>query len=233
MAAGVAPAAVDNGVEKGSHNRVTEPTETLMPSLPSLTLVRHGETEWSRTHRHTGRTDLPLEPIGEREAQATAKPLAGLKPALVLSSPLARARKTANLAGFGADKANGLELDPDLMEWDYGDYEGKTTLSIQAERPGWLLFRDGCPNGEDAAQVGARADRIVARARSIDGDVLLFSHGHFSRVLAARWLGLPAEHGRYLILSTAAISVLGHEHAREEPAILRWNDQHHLQAGSS
>ena len=119
-----------------------------MPALPTLTLVRHGETEWSRTHRHTGRTDLPLEPTGEQEARATAKPLAGLQPALVLSSPLARARETANLAGFGSNADFHLEIDPDLMEWDYGDYEGRTTASIQAERPGWLLFRDGCPNGE-------------------------------------------------------------------------------------
>lgn len=204
-----------------------------MPALPTLTLVRHGETEWSRTHRHTGRTDLPLEPAGEQEARATAQPLADLQPALVLSSPLSRARETATLAGFGAETGTELALDPDLMEWDYGDYEGKTTASIQAERPGWLLFRDGCPQGEDAAQVGTRADRIVARVRSVDADVLLFSHGHFCRVLAARWLGLPAEHGRYFTLSTAAISVLGYEHSREEPAILCWNDQHHLQARPS
>lgn len=204
-----------------------------MPALPTLTLVRHGETEWSRTHRHTGRTDLPLELTGEQEARATAKPLACLQPALVLSSPLSRARETARLAGFDPDAGTALELDPDLMEWDYGDYEGRTTASIQAERSGWLIFRDGCPNGEDAAQIGARADRIVARVRSIRGDVLLFSHGHFCRVLAARWLGLPAGHGRYLTLSTAAISVLGYEHALDEPAILRWNDQHHLQPGST
>jgi probable phosphoglycerate mutase len=199
-----------------------------MPDLPTLTLVRHGETEWSRTHRHTGRTDLPLEPAGEQEARATAGPLGRLRPALVLSSPLLRARETASLAGFGRETDSRLELDPDLMEWDYGDYEGRTTASIHTERPGWLLFRDGCPNGEDAAQVGARADRVLARARSVEGDVLLFSHGHFSRVLAARWLGLPAGYGRCFTLSTAAISVLGYEHGRDEPTILRWNDQHHL-----
>ncbi|NEX17671.1 MAG: histidine phosphatase family protein [Halochromatium sp.] len=204
-----------------------------MPNLPTLMLVRHGETEWSRTHRHTGRTDLPLEPAGEQEARATARPLASLKPALVLSSPLLRARETASLAGFGPEAGIDLQLDADLMEWDYGDYEGRTTASIHAERPGWLLFRDGCPNGEDATQVGARADRVVARARSVDADVLLFSHGHFCRVLAARWLGLPADHGRYLSLSTAAISVLGYEHSRDEPTILRWNDEHHLTAGSA
>jgi probable phosphoglycerate mutase len=196
-----------------------------MPNLPRLTLVRHGETEWSRTHRHTGRTDLPLEPTGEQEARATAAALAGLKPALVLSSPLARAHETAVLAGFAEP---GLELDPDLMEWDYGDYEGRTTAEIQGERPGWQLFRDGCPNGEDATAVGARADRVIERARATGADVLAFSHGHFCRVLAARWLGLPPEHGRYFTLSTAAISVLGYEHGLEEPAIIHWNDQHHL-----
>lgn len=196
-----------------------------MSNLPTLTLVRHGETEWSRTHRHTGRTDLPLEPAGEQEARATAAPLASLEPALVLSSPLARARETAVLAGFGE---RGLELDPDLMEWDYGDYEGRTTAEIQRKRPGWQLFRDGCPNGEDAAAVGTRADRIIERARATGADVLLFSHGHFCRVIAARWLGLSPDHGRYFTLSTAAISVLGYEHALEEPAIIRWNDQHHL-----
>lgn len=204
-----------------------------MPTLPTLTLVRHGETEWSRTHRHTGRTDLPLEPAGEQEARATAKPLARLQPALVLSSPLRRARETAELAGFGAPAGTDLELDADLMEWDYGDYEGRATASIQTERPGWMLFRDGCPNGENAAQVGARADRIIARVRAAEADVLLFSHGHFCRVLAARWLGLPADHGRYLMLSTAAISVLGYEHGLDEPTILRWNDQHHLQTDST
>lgn len=202
-----------------------------MSALPTLTLVRHGETEWSRTHRHTGRTDLPLEPAGEQEARATASPLARLQPALVLSSPLRRARETALLAGFGPDAGVDLALEPNLMEWDYGDYEGRTTASIQAERPGWQLFRDGCPNGEDAAQVGARADQVIARARATHADVLLFSHGHLSRVLAARWLGLPADQGRYLSLSTAAISVLGYEHGLDEPVIIYWNDQHHLQPG--
>ena len=200
-----------------------------MPSMPTLTLVRHGETEWSRTHRHTGRTDLPLEPEGEKEARAIAAPLASLQPALVLSSPLRRAQETALLAGFGDNAGIGIEFEADLMEWDYGDYEGRTTASIQAERPGWQLFRDGCPNGEDAAEVGARADRIIERARATGADVLLFSHGHFCRVLAVRWLGLPADQGRYFTLSTAAISVLGYEHGLDEPAIVRWNDQHHLQ----
>jgi probable phosphoglycerate mutase len=196
--------------------------------LPTLTLVRHGETEWSRTHRHTGRTDLNLDQAGEHEARAVATALAGLHPIMVLSSPLVRARRTAALAGFDDAPDRELRLEPDLMEWDYGDYEGRTTAEIHKQRPGWSLFRDGCPNGEDAAAVGARADRMVELIRSAAGDALLFSHGHLCRVLAARWLGLPADHGRYLTLSTAAVSVLGYEHGPNEPAILRWNDQHHL-----
>jgi probable phosphoglycerate mutase len=200
-------------------------------ALPTLTLVRHGETEWSRTHRHTGRTDLRLEPAGEREARAVASALASLSPALVLCSPLQRARQTAELAGFGEGSGRELRFEPDLMEWNYGDYEGRTTAEIHNERPGWSLFRDGCPNGEDARAVGRRADRMVKLIRAAGGDALVFSHGHYSRVLAARWLGLSPDHGRYLTLSTAAVSVLGYEHGPDEPAILRWNDQHHLMRG--
>lgn len=205
-----------------------------MSSLPSLTIVRHGETEWSRTHRHTGRTDLPLEPAGEQEARLAAKALSALQPSLILCSPSQRAQATAKLAGFGPDGKRGrFALDPNLMEWDYGDYEGRITADIHKERPDWLLFRDGCPNGEDAEAVGARADRVIARAREAGGDVLVFSHGHLSRVLGARWLGLPPDYGRYLTLSTAAISVLGYEHNAKEPVILRWNDQHHLRSGAT
>lgn len=197
--------------------------------LPTLTLVRHGETEWSRTHRHTGRTDIALEPAGENEARAAATALSGLRPSLVLSSPLERAKQTAELAGFGAGSGIELRLENDLVEWDYGEYEGRTTAEIHRDQPGWSLFRDGCPNGEDSAAVGLRADRMVELIRKHAGfTALVFSHGHFCRVLAARWLGLTPDHGRYLTLSTAAISVLGYEHGLDEPAILHWNDQHHL-----
>ena len=142
----------------------------------------------------------------------------------VLVSPLGRARRTCELAGFG-DTA---EVDPELHEWEYGEYEGQRTADIRQERPGWFLFRDGCPGGESVAAIGTRADRVIARLRAIDGDVLLFSHGHFLRVLAARWLGLPAGDARLLILSTAALSILGYEHNLEEPAIRLWNDNRHV-----
>jgi len=200
-------------------------------TLPTLYLIRHGETEWSRTHRHTGRTDIPLTAAGEREAERITpvlrRRLAGPEPALVLTSPLQRAARTAELAGFG----DAAQQDPDLMEWDYGDYEGVTTDEIKQHRPDWQLFRDGCPGGEQAADVGRRAARAVERIRAVDGDALVFSHGHFSRVLAACWLGLAPEQGALFTLSTAAISLLGYEHDRSEPVILNWNDTHHLDAG--
>jgi len=193
-------------------------------ALPIVYLVRHGETEWSSSHRHTGSTDIVLTPAGEREAEAAGKALADLTPTLVLSSPLQRAARTAELAGFGAT----VQTDGDLVEWDYGAYEGLTSAEIHAQRPDWQLFRDGCPDGESPAEVGRRADRAVARLRATEGNALVFSHGHFSRVLAARWLGLPVEFGRYLLLSTAAISALGYEHGLDDPAIVRWNDTGHL-----
>ena len=195
-----------------------------MNALPIVYLVRHGETQWSASHQHTGSTDIALTPAGETEAEAAGKALADLTPTLVLSSPLQRAARTAELAGFGAT----LQTDDDLVEWDYGAYEGLTSAEIHAQRPDWLLFRDGCPDGESPAEVSRRADRVVARLRAAEGTALIFSHGHFSRVLAARWLGLPVEFGRYLLLSTAAISVLGYEHGLNEPAIVRWNDTGHL-----
>lgn len=191
---------------------------------PRVFLVRHGATAWARDGRHTGRTDIPLLPEGEAEARAAAPRLAAEGFTMVLTSPLRRARETCALAGFG-ERA---ELEPDLMEWDYGAYEGITTHRIRERDPGWLIFRDGCPDGETPGQVGDRADRVIARIRGQSGDVLLFVHGHFSRVLAARWLGLPAGHARYLVLGTAAVSVLGFEHGPEEPAILLWNDRSHL-----
>lgn len=193
-------------------------------TLPELYLVRHGETAWSMSRRHTGRTDVPLTPRGEREALAVARTLKGLDFALVLTSPLIRAHRTCELAGLARE----AQSEPAASEWDYGTYEGMTTQEIHALQPGWRLFRDGCPEGESPAEVGARADRVLDRIRGGDGNALLFSHGHFLRTLAARWLGLSAEFGQFLLLSTAAVSVLSFEHSRAEPALLRWNDTHHL-----
>ncbi len=191
-----------------------------MSTLPRVYLVRHGETAWSQTHRHTGLTDIALTDNGEREARSAATRLTDLAPVLVLGSPLQRATRTAELAGFGA----ALHTDADLVEWDYGDYEGLTTAQIRQTRPSWDLFRDGCPGGELPEAIGRRADRVVDRLRACDGDALVFAHGHLLRVLAVRWLGLPPGYGRYLVLSTATVSVLGYEHGRDEPALLRWND---------
>lgn len=195
-----------------------------MAALPEVYLARHGETEWTITRQHTGRTDIPLLARGERDALRLAPRLKGIAFAKVLVSPLSRARRTCELAGFG-DKA---EIDPELHEWEYGEYEGRRTADIHKERPGWYLFRDGCPGGESVAAVGARADRVIARLRAIDGHVLAFSHGHFLRVLAARWLGLPAGDARLFVLSTAALSILGYEHNLEEPAMRLWNDDRHV-----
>jgi probable phosphoglycerate mutase len=193
-------------------------------AIPVVYLARHGETAWSLSGQHTGRTDLPLTEGGESNARALGARLRGLAFAKVFTSPLQRASKTCELAGFGSV----AELDPDLMEWDYGHYEGRRTVEILAERPDWQLFRDGCPGGETPAEIGARADRVVSRVRAVAGDVLLFSSAHFLRVLSARWLGLEAAGGRYLLLSTASLSVLGYEHNLAEPAIRLWNDTHHL-----
>lgn len=194
--------------------------------LPSVYLARHGETEWSITGRHTGLTDIPLTARGEANARQLAARLQDLPLKLVLTSPLSRARRTCDLAGFGAR----CEIDHDLVEWNYGDYEGRRTAEIHQERPDWLLFRDGCPNGESFAALSARADRVIARLRAIDGDVLLFGHSHFSRVLAARWLGLAVEEARLFILGTASLSALSYEHTLSEPAIRFWNDGRHLLA---
>ncbi len=184
--------------------------------LRELWLVRHGETEWSRSGAHTGRTDIPLTESGREKAVAVGRYLKGCKFDLVLVSPLQRARETCRLAGY----ENAL-VDPNLSEWDYGDYEGRTTSQIQADRPGWSLWTDGVPNGETAAQVAARADHVIARTRAAQGDVVLFAHGHILRVLTARWLGLPPEGGRFFALGTASVSTLGYE--RETPVISRWN----------
>ena len=196
----------------------------MAEALPVIYLARHGETAWSLSGQHTGRTDLPLTEGGERNARALGVRLRGLLFAKVFTSPLQRAAHTCDLAGFG----NAAERDPDLMEWDYGEYEGRRTAEIHVERPDWQLFRDGCPGGESPAGIGARADRVVRQVRAVAGDVLLFSSGHFLRVLAARWLGLESAGGRYLLLGTAALCILGYEHNLSEPAIRLWNDTHHL-----
>jgi probable phosphoglycerate mutase len=196
----------------------------MSQALPEVYLARHGETEWSITGQHTGRTDIPLTARGELNARNLGQRLQGTTFAKILTSPLLRARRTCELAGFG----DGAEVDPDLQEWDYGQYEGRRTADIRQERPGWYLFRDGCPGGESVEAIGARADRVVARLRAIDGHVLIFSHGHILRVLTARWLGLPAGDARLFVLSTAALSLLGYEHNRHEAAIRLWNDNRHV-----
>ena len=180
-------------------------------------LVRHGQTEWSLDGRHTGTTDIPLTDEGIREAERAGRRLAGRTFALVLSSPLRRALETCRLAGF----ADAVQVREDLREWHYGDYEGLSTVQIRQERPDWYLFRDGCPNGETAEQVGERVDRVIAEVRAVDGDAVLFGHGHCLRVFAARWLGFAAEDAGRLALSTATVGVLGYEH--ERPALWLWN----------
>jgi probable phosphoglycerate mutase len=187
---------------------------------PVVYLVRHGETAWSLSGQHTGRTDIPLTPRGEENARRLGERLKGRSFARVFTSPLQRAARTCALAGFGA----AAEVDPDMLEWDYGAYEGRKTADIHQERPGWQLFRDGCPGGETVADVGARADRAIARWRAVEGDVLVFSSGHFLRVAAARWLGLDPSAGRYFMLSTATLSLLGYEHGKDEPVVRLWND---------
>jgi broad specificity phosphatase PhoE len=192
--------------------------------LPTIYLARHGETAWSLSGQHTGLTDLPLTERGERNARALGERLKGLNFVKVFTSPLQRARRTCELAGFGT----AADVDRDLLEWNYGQYEGRRTAEIHAERPDWQLFRDGCPGGESPDQVGARADRVVDRVRSVQGDVLLFSSGHFLRVLAARWLGLEPAAGRFFLLSTASLSALGYEHNRSQPVIRLWDDTRHV-----
>jgi probable phosphoglycerate mutase len=191
--------------------------------LPVVYLARHGETEWTVSGRHTGRTDLPLTAQGEVEAHRLGERLRGLAFAAVLTSPLRRAVQTCEAAGFGAAS----EVEPDLVEWDYGDYEGRTSADIHAERPDWQLFRDGCPGGESAGDVGARADRVIRRVRSAGESVLVFSSGHFLRVFAARWLGLEPAAGRYFLLGTASLSAVGYEHDLSEPAIRLWDENTH------
>lgn len=184
---------------------------------PEITLVRHGETEWSRAGKHTGRTDVPLTDEGRDQASALGASLRGRHFALLLTSPLSRALETCRLAGLG----EAAQERADLMEWDYGAYEGRTTAEIREERRGWTLWRDGVPGGEGAADVGARADRVIAELRAAGGDAAVFAHGHFLRVLAARWIGLDPGAGSLFALDTATISVLGYE--RETAVIRLWN----------
>jgi probable phosphoglycerate mutase len=188
--------------------------------LPVVYLARHGETAWSVSRRHTGRTDLPLTPAGERDGLALGARLRGTRFALVLTSPLQRASRTCALAGFG----EAAVPDADLVEWHYGDYEGLRTTEIRARRPDWDIFRDGCPGGEDAHDIGARADRVVARMRAAGGDVLVFSSAHILRVLAARWLGLAPADARYFVLGTGSLSALSYEHGLDEPVVQSWNE---------
>jgi len=188
--------------------------------LPEIYLIRHGETEWSVAGRHTGRTDIPLTPHGEEMARELGRQLRGIAFARVLSSPRLRAWQTCTLAGFGAK----AKVEPDLAEWDYGDYEGKHAAEILAARPEWNLFRDGCPRGGTPGQVSDRADRLLGRLRGHEGNIALFTHAHFGRVLGARWIGLPTIEAQHFLLGPAAYSVLGFEHERaDEPAIVRWN----------
>ena len=192
--------------------------------LPVVYLARHGETAWTISRRHTGLTDLPLTARGALEAVRLGERLAGLAFAKVFTSPLQRAGKTCELAGLGSS----AEVDPDLLEWNYGTYEGRTSADIRAERPDWQLFYDGCRGGETPDHVGARADRVVRRVRAIGGDVLPFSSGHFLRVFAARWLGLEPGAGRYFLLGSASLSALGYEHDLSEPVIRLWDETRHL-----
>jgi probable phosphoglycerate mutase len=197
-------------------------------NLPIVYLARHGETSWTISRQHTGLTDLPLTERGERTARRLAERLKGLTFAKVWTSPLQRAARTCELAGFKSL----AEIDKDLVEWDYGDYEGRRTAEILAERPGWELFRDGCPGGESPQQVSARADRVVKRVRDVSANVLIFTSGHFMRVLATRWLGLePSVNCKFFMLSTASLSAVGYEHDVTRPVIRLWNETRHVEMG--
>jgi broad specificity phosphatase PhoE len=197
----------------------------MSDALPTVYLARHGETAWTLSGQHTGLTDIPLTDRGERNARRLGLRLQNVTFTKVYTSPLVRASRTCELAGFGAV----AETDRDLVEWDYGAYEGRKTAEILKDRPGWFLFRDGCPNGETVSAVGERADRVLARVKQHRGNVLLFSSGHFSRVLAARWLGLGPDCGRFFLLGTATLSILSFEHHNpNEPAIKLWNDALHV-----
>ena len=197
----------------------------MSDSLPIVYIARHGETAWSLSGQHTGLTDLPLTEHGQRNARNLGKRFAGIRFTRVYCSPLQRARHTCELAGF----LNQAIIDPDLVEWDYGDYEGKTTAEILAQRPDWELFRDGCPGGESPQQASERADRVIQRLRAVNDTTLIFSSGHFIRVLAARWVDSATEApGRHFLLSTASLSAVGYEHSFSRPVIRLWNDDRHV-----
>ena len=191
---------------------------------PQIWLVRHGETAWSQAGRHTGRTDVPLTPRGRRQAEMLGRRIGSMRFARVVTSPLSRARETCRLSGQGA----GAEPSPDLVEWDYGHWEGRTSAEIRREVPGWTIWTGAVPGGETVEQVGERADRVLERVRGAAGTVVLFAHGHVLRVLAARWLGLPPRDGRYLGLDTASLSSLGRE--QEQPVLRSWNESYDLVA---
>jgi broad specificity phosphatase PhoE len=198
----------------------------MSDELPVIYIARHGETAWSLTGQHTGLTDLPLTPHGEQVARNLTERLDGITFSKVYVSTLQRARRTCELAGFSSR----AETDPDLVEWDYGHYEGRTTADIRRERPGWQLFSDGCPGGESPEVVGLRADRVVSKLRAAEGNVLIFSSGHFIRVLAQRWIGVTVTSwARSLMLTTASLSVLGYEHDLSQPVIRLWNDTRHVE----
>ncbi len=196
--------------------------------LPIVYLARHGETAWTLSRQHTGLTDLPLTERGERTARRLGERLKALTFTAVFTSPLQRAARTCELAGFKSV----AEVDKDLVEWNYGQYEGRRTAEIRAERPDWELFRDGCPGGESPQEVGARADRVVKRVRAVPGNVLIFTSGHFMRVLATRWLGLePSVNCKFFMLSTASLSAVGYEHDVSRPVIRLWNETRHVEMG--
>lgn len=192
-----------------------------MNALPQIYIVRHGQTAWALTGQHTGRTDVPLTPTGEEEAHQVAKRLAGLTFSRVYCSPSQRARRTCEIAGFGAE----MIVDPDLAEWDYGKYEGLRTTEIRAVMPDWEIFRDGVPGGETLADISARADRVAARLKEAGDRPLVFSSGHLLRVLAARWLGQDASLGRFLAIGTASLGILSYEHTLADPVIALWNER--------
>jgi probable phosphoglycerate mutase len=199
----------------------------MTEQLPVVYVARHADTAWTHSGQHTGLFDLPLTADGECHARLLGKRLQGLSVVKVFTSPSQRARRTCELAGFGAV----AEVDPDLAEWNYGEYESLRDFEILAKHPGWQLFRDGCPGGESPAEVGARADRMVQRIRTVGADVLLFSSGHFIRVLAARWLALaPGSLGSYLSLNPSSLSALSYERKLTRPVIRLWNDDHHIAA---
>jgi len=220
------PSSLNLPSDPTSHGASPAHEENRSIKMPVVYLARHGNTAWTHSGQHTGLTDLPLTPDGERNAVRLGERLKALAFARILTSPLQRAARTCALAGFEAS----AETDSDLVEWNYGNYEGLTSAQILKQRPDWDLFRDGCPGGESLQQIGARADRVIQRIRSISGDVLLFSSGHFIRVLAACWLGVGPAGGRFFLLSPASLSALSYEHNLSHSAVRLWDDDRHVGA---